>query len=273
MFNTLQQLLGLIRFSHTIFALPFVFLSAVMAWSISFESYAGPASAESMSLWRVIRWQEILGILLCMVFARSAAMAFNRVVDRDIDAENPRTKSRHLVVGALQLRTVIFFATVCSLLFIASTFLFWPNKLPAYLSVPVLLFLLGYSYTKRFTSLAHFWLGVSLALAPIAAWIALRGESVLRQPSDLLPAFVLGIAVFFWVAGFDIIYACQDAKYDKKAQLRSIPAKIGVANALRLAAICHLLTIATLLLLPVVFPLVWMAFLDGCRCRRGPVMV
>ena len=162
-----------------------------------------------------IRWQELLGILLCMVFARSAAMAFNRLVDRRIDAGNPRTAGRHLPAGILSVGQVTLFAAGCSAAFVASTLLFLPNRLPLYLSVPVLLFLCGYSYTKRFTSLAHFWLGAALALSPIAAWIAIRGQAVLANPIDLLPAVVLGAGVLTWVAGFDILYACQDYDFDR----------------------------------------------------------
>ncbi len=135
---------------------------------------------------KAIRWQELVGILLCMVFARSAAMAFNRLADRRIDAANPRTATRHLPAGVLSVTQVTAFAVACSLAFVASTLLFLPNRLPLFLSVPVLLFLLAYSYTKRFTSLAHFWLGTALAMSPIAAWIAIRGQEVMANPMDLL---------------------------------------------------------------------------------------
>ncbi len=181
-------------------------------------------------------------------------MAFNRVADRRLDAGNPRTASRHLPAGILSTAHVTAFAAACGLAFIASTLLFLPNRLPLYLSVPVLLFLLGYSYAKRFTSLAHFWLGAALALSPIAAWIAIRGEIVLDHPHDLLPAIVLGGAVLTWVAGFDIIYSCQDFSYDREAKLHSIPVKLGVAGALRLAAACHFATIVLLACLPLAYP-------------------
>jgi 4-hydroxybenzoate polyprenyltransferase len=189
-----------------------------------------------------------------MVFARSAAMAFNRLADRRLDAANPRTSGRHLPAGILSVGQVAPFAVACSLAFIASTLLFFPNRLPLYLAVPVLLFLLGYSYAKRFTSLAHFWLGAALALSPIAAWIAIRGEIVLDAPSDLLPALVLGTAVLCWVAGFDIIYACQDYAYDRQARLHSIPVRLGLGGALRLAAACHFATIVLLACLPLAYP-------------------
>lgn len=142
-----------------------------------------------------------------------------------------------------------------SAVFVTSTLLFLPNRLPLYLALPVLAFLLGYSYTKRFTSAAHFWLGAALMLAPVSAWIALRGEQVLANPADLLPAVVLGSAVLLWVAGFDIIYACQDVEFDRQAGLHSVPARLGVAGALRLAAVCHLGMVLLLIALPFVYPL------------------
>lgn len=255
MFATIRHLLGLIRFSHTIFALPFALLAAMMAWNT-------PAPAEA-DVEVAFRWQHLLGVLICMVGARSAAMAFNRLVDRDVDALNPRTKTRHIPAGLLSLPSVIGFTFLSSALFIAGTLLFLPNWLPIVLSVPVLLFLLGYSYAKRFTSLVHFWLGVALALAPICAWIALRGEIVLVAPRDILPAVVLGLAVLAWVSGFDIIYACQDADFDRQAKLRSVPARLGVAGALRLAAACHLVTIALLASLPLLCPELGLGWIYG----------
>ena len=158
-----------------------------------------------------------------MVTARSFAMALNRLADRKLDANNPRTAGRHLPARILSVNTVAAFAAISAAGFVASTLLFLPNRLPLALAVPVLLFLAGYSYTKRFTSLAHFWLGTALALSPIAAWIAIRGEAVIANPTDLLPAITLGAAVLTWVAGFDIIYACQDYESDRQARLHSIP--------------------------------------------------
>ena len=201
-----------------------------------------------------IRVQELLGILLCMVFARSAAMAFNRLVDRKLDAGNPRTAGRHLPAGILSVPMVAAFTAACGFAFIASTLLFLPNRLPLYLSVPVLAFLCGYSYAKRFTALAHVWLGAALALSPVAVWIAIRGEQVMANPSDLLPAVVLGAVVLTWVTGFDIIYACQDYEFDRTRGLHSIPAKLGIPRSLRLAAVCHGVTVALLALLPFAYP-------------------
>jgi 4-hydroxybenzoate polyprenyltransferase len=218
----------MIRFSHTIFALPFALSSAVLAWKSKADGFA---------------WRDLLGILLCMVFARSAAMAVNRLADRSFDAANPRTAGRHLPSGQLTPATVALFALVCAAGFFASTLLFWPNPWPLYLSAPVLLFVCTYSYTKRFTSLAHFWLGASLLLAPVGAWIAIRGFEQVEI------AFVLGLAVLFWVAGFDILYACQDVDFDRKAGLFSVPARFGVPASLRIALACHLLMLVMLLLL------------------------
>src|SRR5262249_36729701 len=145
----------------------------------------------------------------------------NRLMDRDVDAANPRTAKRHLPAGLLTPAAVWGFTLVCSAGFIASTLLF-RNPWPLYLSIPVLAFLCGYSLTKRFTSLSHFWLGAALCLAPIAAWIAIVGPEKLAAP------VVLGLAVLFWVAGFDIFYACQDVEFDRQARLHSVPATLGV---------------------------------------------
>lgn len=242
-FTTIRHLLEMIRFSHTIFALPFALLAAAMAWLTPVVTAEGTTHIG-------FHWRHLAGILICMVAARSAAMAFNRLADRKLDAENPRTKNRHIPAGVLSVASVFAFTIVVSLAFVAGTLLFWPNWLPLALSLPVLGFLLAYSYTKRFTSLAHFWLGGALMLAPISAWIALRGQIVLATPADLLPAAVLGLAVLLWVAGFDIIYACQDVEYDVGARLKSVPARLGVAGALRLAALCHLGMLIALAALP-----------------------
>lgn len=253
MYRTIRDLLEMIRFSHTLFALPFALLAAIMAWTTPVMRDPPPP----------FRWLVIVGILVCMVAARSAAMAFNRLVDRRIDSENPRTKARHLPAGILSIGSVAAFTVVSALIFIVATALFLPNRLPLLLSVPVLLFLLGYSYTKRFTALAHFWLGAALMLAPVCVWIAVRGEFLVANPLDLLPALWLGGAVLTWVAGFDVIYACQDADFDRQAKLKSIPATLGVAGALRLAAACHLATVVLLATLPIVCPQVPLGWFYG----------
>jgi 4-hydroxybenzoate polyprenyltransferase len=242
MLQRLRHLLEMIRFSHTVFALPFALLAAVMAWT-------APSSAGEQT---PFRWRDLVGIVVCMVAARSAAMAFNRLADRHWDALNPRTAGRHLPAGLLSVRSVVLFTAASSLTFAAATLLFLPNRLPLYLSLPVLGFLLAYSYTKRFTAWAHFWLGASLMLAPVSVWIALRGEILLAQPGDGLPAICLGTAVMMWVAGFDLIYACQDVAFDRQARLQSLPVRLGVARSLRLAAGCHLLMVALLGTLPFV---------------------
>jgi 4-hydroxybenzoate polyprenyltransferase len=224
-------LLELIRFSHTLFALPFALTSAALAWKLS-----------------GFRWLQLLGILLCMVFARSAAMAFNRLADRRFDAQNQRTAARHLPSGRLSAGAVWLFTLLCAAGFVASTtiFLAFDNPWPLVLAVPVLLFICAYSLTKRFTSLSHVWLGASLGLAPLAAWIAIRG---VVSAADLAAPLVLGGAVLFWVAGFDIFYACQDVDFDRKARLRSIPATLGVRASLRVALLCHLIMLGLLALL------------------------
>jgi 4-hydroxybenzoate polyprenyltransferase len=231
----------MIKFSHTLFALPFALLAAGMATS---------SELRDGRPWRPLDW---LGILLCMVFARSAAMAFNRLADRRLDAANPRTAMRHLPAGLISPVAVVAFLIVCVAGFVAATSVFWVssrNPWPLYLSGPVLLFICLYSLTKRFTALSHFWLGASLMLAPLAAWISIRGD-VAWAP------VVLGGAVLFWVAGFDIIYACQDLDFDRATGLYSVPARLGVRGALRLAMGCHAIMIALLAALPFVFDLGW----------------
>lgn len=246
-----RMLLELIRFSHTIFALPFAVLATVMAVRVPLSSGAPPA----------VRPQDLLGILACMILARSAAMAFNRVVDQKFDAANPRTAKRHLPAGLLRRGEAIGLTVVCSVGFIASTLLFLPNRLPLFASLPVLLFLLGYSLAKRFTSAAHLWLGIALSLAPICAWVAVRGEEVWRVPTDLWPPTILAAAVALWVAGFDIIYACQDEAFDRQAGLRSVPARWGARGALRWAAAAHAAMVGVLVALPLVSPVLGLGWL------------
>ncbi|RMF38127.1 MAG: 4-hydroxybenzoate octaprenyltransferase [Planctomycetota bacterium] len=240
--------LHLIRFSHTIFALPFALLACVMALRVPrLDGTPVPMDAGTVA-WRTV------GVVLCMVFARSAAMAFNRWVDADIDARNERTAGRHLPAGLLSKRQVIGFFLACSAAFGASTLLFLPNWLPAALAPAVLAWLCGYSLAKRFTVTAHLWLGVALALAPVASWIAMRGEIVLDTPRDLLPTFVLAAAIALWVAGFDIIYACQDADFDRREGLYSVPGRWGVPRALRIARWLHLAMLGVLAVWPFCFP-------------------
>jgi len=232
--------LGLIRFSHTIFALPFAALATAMAFS-------GPLPDGGYPPFRL---RDLLGILLCMVFARSAAMAFNRIVDADIDADNPRTANRHVPAGVLSRPAVWAFTFICSLAFIASTALFLPNVVPLLASLPVLAFLCGYSLAKRFTSAAHLWLGIALSLSPLCAWVAIRGPESILNPADLVAPLILAASVAAWVTGFDIIYACQDAEYDVNVGLNSVPAKFGVAGALKISAGCHVVMLILLACLP-----------------------
>lgn len=224
MLTRIRHLLELIRFSHTVFALPFALLSAVLAWRLPDSPFQAT---------------QLLGIVLCMICARSAAMAFNRIVDRHLDATNPRTERRHIPAGILSVTAVVIFTIVSSAAFVAATLIFLPNPWPIRLSIPVLLFLLGYSYTKRFTVWCHYWLSAALMLSPMAAWIAIRGEVALA------PA-LLSAVIFFWVGGFDILYACQDVEFDRSRQLFSIPSRWGIPAALRLALVSHLATIGCL---------------------------
>ncbi len=216
----------MIKFGHSIFALPFALIAMLIA-------------AEGIPHARVVFW-----ILLAVVSARTAAMSFNRIVDVNIDAKNPRTKSRALVTGELSLRFA-WFATLGSILiFYISA---WQlNPLALALATPCLVVLLGYSLLKRVTSLVHGVLGLALGLAPIGAWVAVTGSL------NVLP-MVLGLGVLFWVMGFDVLYACQDYEADKKdARVHSIPKRLGLKKAFSLARNCHL--IAWLL-----FLLFWMS--------------
>jgi len=182
-------------------------------------------------------WRIFALVIACMVFARSAAMAFNRYVDRDIDQLNPRTQQREIPAGILSSQKVLFFVILNCLAFIISCYLL--NPLCLYLSPIALLIVLGYSYTKRFTSLCHFVLGVGLALAPIGAYIAV-------SQSFGLISVLLGLVVLFWVAGFDIIYALQDEEFDADNHLQSTPVWLGKQGALRLSIFVHFLSIGFL---------------------------
>lgn len=248
-YQRLKMMLELVRFSHTIFAMPFAILATLMAFRVPLADGQRPE----------FRWTDLLGVLLCMVFARTAAMAFNRWVDHHFDAANPRTAGRHLPAGLMKRSEVLGLTLFSAGAFVASTTLFLPNRLPLLFSLPVLLFLLGYSLAKRFTAAAHFWLGIALSLSPICAWVAIRGagfqgESWLLVAQDLVPPVVLAAAIALWVTGFDIIYACQDAVYDVGAGLHSVPAKFGVAGGLRIAAGLHASMILMLATLPTFAP-------------------
>ena len=207
----------LIKFSHSIFALPFALSGAALA-----------AAATG------IHPRQLLWIVVAMVAARSAAMGFNRIVDRRIDAANPRTAQRELATGAMSPAAAAAFVVLSSALLVYAA---WQlNPLCLALSPVALAVVLGYSYTKRFTWASHLFLGASLALAPLGAWIAVAGGFA-------LPPVLLGLAVLSWVAGFDILYACQDHDFDRGAGLHSIPVRFGLAGALRLARLFHLLAV------------------------------
>ena len=183
-------------------------------------------------------WLNLIYVILCMVFARSAAMAFNRYIDRDIDTANPRTaKVREIPNGSIKANSALIFVIINSLLFIATTYFI--NSLCLALSPIALLVVLGYSYTKRFTALCHLILGLGLALAPIGAYLAVSGEF------NIIPLF-FSAAVLFWVSGFDIIYSLQDEEFDKTHKLHSMPVLLGKKNALMLSNILHLLTFSAL---------------------------
>jgi 4-hydroxybenzoate polyprenyltransferase len=213
----MKQYLSLIKFSHTIFALPFAMLGFFLAVK---------------ELGKGIQWHLFVLVLLSMVFARSAAMAFNRYLDRDIDIRNPRTASREIPAGVISARSALLFVVLNSVLFIVTTWFI--NPLCFYLSPLALLVILGYSYTKRITSLCHFVLGLGLALAPIGAYLAAGGGF------DLIP-LLYSFAVLFWVSGFDIIYALQDEEFDKSLNLRSIPTILGKKRALQLSTVLHVI--------------------------------
>lgn len=206
---------SMIKFSHTIFALPFAFSSAILAIpSSEFE------------------WMKFVWILLAMVGARTAAMGFNRIVDVHIDANNPRTKDRDIPSGKIKISEAYGYVILSIALFVFSAYQL--NTLCFYLSPVALLVILGYSYTKRFTWLCHLVLGLGLSLAPIGAWVAMTGEF------HIVP-ILLGSAVIFWVAGFDIIYSCQDYEFDRLNHLFSIPAIIGLKNAMFVARMLHVI--------------------------------
>jgi len=198
-------------------------------------------------------WQKLLMMVLCMVFARNSAMAFNRYLDRDIDAKNPRTKVRDIPAGRISANSALIFTITNCLLFIATTWFI--NSICFYLSPVALLVVLGYSATKRFTALCHLVLGLGLSLAPIGAYLVVTGEFA------LLPIF-FSLAVLCWVSGFDIIYALQDEDFDRTENLHSIPAYLGKVNALRLSTFLHVLS-AIFIMLPVWYTTVGVLYYVG----------
>ncbi len=219
----LKKYLSLIKFSHTVFALPFAFIGLTLAVVYFHNPF---------------RWQLLVEVLLCMVFARSAAMSFNRYLDRRFDALNPRTAQREIPAGIIKPQQALLFTIINSVLFVATTWFINPDThICFYLSFVALFVVLFYSYTKRFTALCHIVLGVGLSLSPIGAFLAVTGHF------SLLPLF-FSFSVLTWVAGFDIIYALQDEAFDRSHRLHSIPAAIGVKNALLVSSLLHVLSAA-----------------------------
>ena len=212
--------LSLVKFSHTVFALPF----ALIGFTLGFLEYRRNGSGLPFD------WLMLVKMLLCMVFARSAAMSFNRYLDRRFDALNPRTAAREIPAGVIKPQHALLFTIVNCLLFVATTWFI--NAACFYLSFVALFVVLFYSYTKRFTALCHLVLGLGLSLAPIGAYLAVTGYFA------LLPLF-FSFSVLTWVAGFDIIYALQDEEFDRSLKLHSIPAALGVRNALVVSTLLH----------------------------------
>ena len=216
-----KNYLSLIKFSHTIFALPF----ALIGFFLASKEYG-------------FEWYTLLYVLLCMIFARSAAMAFNRYIDRDIDLNNPRTAQvREIPNGTIKPKSALLFVVFNCLAFVATTYFI--NTLCFYLSPIALLVILGYSFTKRFTSLCHLVLGLGLSLAPIGAYLAVSAQFSLTP-------LLFSVAVLFWVSGFDIIYSLQDDKFDSENELHSIPVALGRKNALLLSRFLHIITVCSL---------------------------
>jgi len=224
----MKKFFSLVLFAHSIFALPFAMIGFFLGVTTTTQPF---------------NWFLLLLVLLCMVFARNAAMAFNRYLDRDIDAKNPRTVMRDIPAGRVSANEALIFVVVNCLLFITATAFI--NKLCLYLSPVALFVVLFYSYTKRFTALCHLVLGLGLSLAPIGAYIAVTGRF------DIVPV-LYSFAVLFWVSGFDIIYALQDEDFDRTEKLHSIPAALGIKNALRLSVFLHVLS-AICVILPIFF--------------------
>jgi len=214
-----KKYLSLVTFAHTIFALPFALLAAVLA-------------ARGLPPLPVLLW-----ILVAMVGARSAAMAFNRIVDREIDAVNPRTRAREIPAGRVSVAAASVFCALSAAVFVFAASRL--NPLCFALSPVALLVVFGYSYTKRVTALAHLVLGLGLAIAPVGAWIAVTGAFA-------APPVVLGLSVLFWVAGFDVIYSLQDEAFDREHKLFSLPARLGARRALNVSTAFHALSLALL---------------------------
>ncbi len=224
----MKKYFSLVLFAHSVFALPFAFIGFFLAITTTQHEF---------------NWLKLIFMVGCMVFARNAAMAFNRYLDRDIDALNPRTAIRDIPAGRISAKKALYFTLANSALFIATTWFI--NPLCFYLSPIALLVVLGYSYTKRFTALCHLVLGLGLGLAPLGAYLTITGEF------NIIPVFY-SLAVIFWVSGFDIIYALQDEEFDRKQELKSIPTLLGTKGAIRLSELFHVIS-ALFVILPLFY--------------------
>ena len=234
--SAVKNYLSLIKFSHTIFAMPFAMIGFCLGL-FSLKHLIGPEGEFIHSVYRFGNVQGLISlfvlVVLCMIFARSAAMAFNRYLDRSFDAMNPRTAIREIPKGIISANSALRFVIISCLAFVVCTWFI--NPLCFALSPVALLVVLGYSYTKRFTALCHIILGLGLSLAPIGAYLAVTGHFA------VLPV-LFSFAVVFWVSGFDIIYALQDEAFDKSQQLHSIPAALGKRKALNVSELLHMLS-------------------------------
>ncbi|MBU3715026.1 MAG: 4-hydroxybenzoate octaprenyltransferase [Ferruginibacter sp.] len=226
--ESIRKYLSLIKFSHTIFAMPFALIGFFLAVKkMRLEENFTFSFSDHQFLYK------FTGVIVCMVFARSAAMAFNRYLDQKIDALNPRTAVREIPSGKIKASNALIFTIICVIVFVISAWFI--NALCFWLSFPALFIILFYSYTKRFTALCHLVLGLGLSLAPIGAYLALL------EKFDLLP-LLFSFTVLFWVSGFDVIYSMQDESFDKSNKLHSIPAAVGIKNALLISKLLHIIT-------------------------------
>lgn len=237
-----------IKITHSVFALPFALLSTFLAAKTKWNGLP--------------HWGQIGLILICMVTARTVAMAANRLLDAELDAKNPRTAKRAIPSGALSYVFVMCVWAICAITFIGAAAMFgqfYHNWLPVVFAIPVLLFVSAYPLLKRFTRLCHYYLGAALALAPICAWIAIAGD--LRWPPVLM-----ALAVVSWTAGFDIIYACQDYENDLQTGVISVPAKVGIAKALWISRLTHVFSLAMLATLGLITPQLHILYFIGVGC-------
>jgi 4-hydroxybenzoate polyprenyltransferase len=245
--SAVKNYLSLIKFSHTIFAMPFAmigfFLGVIKYPGMAHWNYLNKTIGWGWDITNFTWWKDnivskFILVILCMVFARSAAMAFNRYLDRNFDAKNPRTAIREIPAGIISANSALVFTVISSFLFIITCYFI--NRICFFLSPVALLIVLGYSYTKRFTPLCHLILGLGLSLAPIGAYLAVTAHF------SLLP-ILFSMSVIFWVSGFDIIYALQDEEFDKSNRLYSIPARLGKRKALRVSELLHLLSAVSII--------------------------